>query len=447
MKFFGFLRAVKGEPALKQETARLILDSHSGYEREAAARALADKPFGPALPQLLERCNDWVPQVRAAASKAVRAMLTEQHEPHWLPALAAVTALSQGQRADHQQLLDEIATYLSAPARLSRVLHQARTEGIRVRRYVADLAWHACEDDGARRAWLAKALSGSDVVVASQALSRLRERGASAPTPDLVAIAAVSHLGLVRYAAIRWAVEHPDQETPAIVQSLCFDPNGHVRWWCLRWYRQHDQVGVVTEWAQERCLAQSGTARSQSTAFQILRELDIDRAREVSEYWLLSDAPRLRRDALALRLFSSKDAEQQEWIKQACQDESGKVHQLVLQAVRQGIEPPDAKWLLALLEQRPSPSTFTLVLSLWRHAPLWQRLICLLASQSIALKVDLPSAWCSEIDLWLQASNRGARAPSSAEVQEIQHLWQTNSGGYGAYRDELRFTLDVFKVL
>ena len=447
MKFFEFLRSVKGEPPLRQESARSALESRSGYEREAAALALADDPFGPALPQLLERCNDWVPQVRLAASKAVRAMLTDEHEPHWVLAVAAVTALSQGKRTDHQALLGEIATYLTTAARLPKLLNQAAVGTIPVRRYVADLAWRACDDEDARRIWIAEALAGSDVIVASLALGRMRELEASVPTQELIAMAAGSPLGLVRYAAIRWAVEHPGEATPSIVKSLCFDPNCHVRWWCLRWYRQHKQIGEVTDLAHERCLADSGTVRSRSTAFQLLRELDMNRAMLVSVPWLHSHAPRLRRDALALRLFSSTDAQQQDWLKLACQDDSGKVRQLVLQAARQGIECPSARWLLDLLEQQPTPNKFTMVMSLWRSAPLWQRLICLLASQPIAQDLNLLRAWGREIDLWLEASNRGARGPNAAESEEILNLWRATSGNVKVRREALDFTLSVFKVL
>ena len=57
-------------------TAALIeLCRHwSGYEREAAVRALAKRGNVAALPALLERANDWVPQVRAAAAEAIDAL-------------------------------------------------------------------------------------------------------------------------------------------------------------------------------------------------------------------------------------------------------------------------------------------------------------------------------------------------------------------------------------
>jgi hypothetical protein len=88
-----------------------------------------------------------------------------------------------------------------------------------------------------------------------------------------------------------------------------------------------------------------------------------------------------------------------------------------------------------------------MVMSLWRNAPLWQHLICLFASLPIAQDLQLLRAWGSEIDLWLEVSNRGARVPNPAEADEIRYLWQATSVNLFVRRDALHFTLSVFKVL
>jgi HEAT repeat protein len=61
--------------------------SHSGYVREAAVQALALSGHGDALPVLLERANDWVPEVRRAAYAAVEGFLDEEHIGAWGRAL------------------------------------------------------------------------------------------------------------------------------------------------------------------------------------------------------------------------------------------------------------------------------------------------------------------------------------------------------------------------
>src|SRR5687767_10375201 len=86
--------------------------SYSGYLREEAVRALAAAGHGAALPVLLERVNDWVPQVRAAAREGIAAFLRDEHIASWGPALGQVAALGRATRDDHAPLLHQITTFL-----------------------------------------------------------------------------------------------------------------------------------------------------------------------------------------------------------------------------------------------------------------------------------------------------------------------------------------------
>ncbi len=53
--------------------------SRSGYVREAAIQELAQYGHGAGIPFLLLRIDDWVPQVREAARKAIAPYLTQEH--------------------------------------------------------------------------------------------------------------------------------------------------------------------------------------------------------------------------------------------------------------------------------------------------------------------------------------------------------------------------------
>jgi hypothetical protein len=56
--------------------------SHSGFDREEAVQQLGRMGDGLALPVLLERANDWVPQVRVAAHAAIDAFLRDDAATH-----------------------------------------------------------------------------------------------------------------------------------------------------------------------------------------------------------------------------------------------------------------------------------------------------------------------------------------------------------------------------
>lgn len=78
---------------------------HNGFVREVAVRELSEKPSPAALQALLERVNDWVPQVRELAVVAVQRYLAPAYAAALLYALPQLMALAERQRADHGPLL------------------------------------------------------------------------------------------------------------------------------------------------------------------------------------------------------------------------------------------------------------------------------------------------------------------------------------------------------
>jgi HEAT repeat protein len=87
----------------------------SGYVREAALAALADRPHPGALPFVLARANDWVPELRALAYGIVRGCLSASRASWWIGALGAVEALERGRRGDHAELVGAVHALLASP--------------------------------------------------------------------------------------------------------------------------------------------------------------------------------------------------------------------------------------------------------------------------------------------------------------------------------------------
>jgi HEAT repeat protein len=86
----------------------------NGYVREIAVRALAGYASQQALEALLERLNDWVPQVREQAVLGVERFLVEERAELWLQVLGAVLALAGKGRADHDLTLSKVRRLLVA---------------------------------------------------------------------------------------------------------------------------------------------------------------------------------------------------------------------------------------------------------------------------------------------------------------------------------------------
>lgn len=84
----------------------------SGYTREKAIKKL-DKLGNPkAIPALLTRVNDWVPQVRMAARKALTNYLLSEYIDDWIDNLPRIYHLKQCTRHDHSEFIQDLEMYL-----------------------------------------------------------------------------------------------------------------------------------------------------------------------------------------------------------------------------------------------------------------------------------------------------------------------------------------------
>lgn len=87
---------------------------YSGYVRESAVRKLSLITTGAELPFLILRLNDWVTNVRDAAYEAVRARLRADYCRNFIHNLPLLVRLERAERADHEELLDEINRLLQS---------------------------------------------------------------------------------------------------------------------------------------------------------------------------------------------------------------------------------------------------------------------------------------------------------------------------------------------
>lgn len=87
----------------------------NGFVREVAVRELSNNPSPEALVALIERLNDWVPQVRLLAERGMQAYLKREHVCSLLFALRPLIGLGVRQRGDHAVTLAQVRTVLQMP--------------------------------------------------------------------------------------------------------------------------------------------------------------------------------------------------------------------------------------------------------------------------------------------------------------------------------------------
>lgn len=101
----------------------ITLSHHdNGFVREVAVRALCAEQTPQALQALIERLNDWVPQVRELAKAGIQPYLTGAHVTSLLCALESVVALAARRRVDHAATLEQVCAVLQG-AQARREVH------------------------------------------------------------------------------------------------------------------------------------------------------------------------------------------------------------------------------------------------------------------------------------------------------------------------------------
>jgi len=95
----------------------------NGFIREVAVRELCSHPSPEALVALIERLNDWVPQIRDLAGAGLKQYLSATHAQALLSALVPLMALASRSRADHGPTLLAVRAVLQSPG-IRQAVHE-----------------------------------------------------------------------------------------------------------------------------------------------------------------------------------------------------------------------------------------------------------------------------------------------------------------------------------
>lgn len=200
----------------------------TGYVREEAVRQLV-RSGQPArvLPYLLLRLNDWVEQVRAQATAAVRRLLVLEHVVHWIPVLGLVDQLRSRSRAGHAWLADAVTTlFLQAEAR-RHLLHAAKSADRAVARWAIRTSLTLSEAD--RAIFVRLALESGDPVVRLRGARAVRTWPQCPERDRLLAMMASDRFMPIRREALYATIEgDPDQRRSALHAAL-LDRHGSMR--------------------------------------------------------------------------------------------------------------------------------------------------------------------------------------------------------------------------
>ena len=219
------VKALRRGEAIPTAILGVISFHGNGFIREAALRVLDHVEGGAELRYLLVRLNDWVPEVREAALRAVRRRLTAEYASAFAFHIGLIVRLLAWGRANHFETLGSIVELLRGPAgwpRLPSILDSANAMS---RRFLYRLLMDAESEAG--RALIRRALRDSEPLTRLEAMRRLQ--GAKPGNLEVLRAALRDKFSPVRLLAARELANADCGESEDTFIELLMDPAASVR--------------------------------------------------------------------------------------------------------------------------------------------------------------------------------------------------------------------------
>jgi len=173
--------------------------SASGYTREAALIALARLRHPRAIPYVLLRLADWVPEVRAAAVRCLRSLPDAGIERTLIEHHALIDHLLRAGRVDLRAVHAEILTFLRAPAARAAIEEALEARDASTRRFVCRVLF---DDETTRAQAIERAVRDRDVS-ARRLVSRHVVRGELKAPIELLRALVMDRCGSISSSIIR----------------------------------------------------------------------------------------------------------------------------------------------------------------------------------------------------------------------------------------------------
>jgi hypothetical protein len=416
------------EPSRRAQEWLELVDSGNGFERQEAVDMLGRLRHAPALPALLARVNDWVPQVRESAVVAVRALMDEAFIDAWAGSIEAIVALDRARRVDHAHFLGEIADFLAGPACLPHLLRGLDHGSSAARRYVSGLEWQVARTEDQRVGQLGSLLGGGDIMLARVAMSRMSTLPAEAQQA-LAGIACHSRFGPVRAAGLRVLLASADRAAPTLALEFCLDTNSLVRtvaWNAVQRFGEAEAAIAAGLALFER---PDGAVRQRSVALRFLCMADPEAFLQLCMRGAHDAAVAVRLVAIDALLNRLRGSEQEEWLLAALADPSPRIQRLAVGAVQRGALPPDPALVVETALAHGDGRSLARALGVLRRYSPWLRLHWLLSTLGRGLPADGMQACLDAVATWDRDATSCFSKPSEEESHRLREDWRRHGAG------------------
>ncbi len=152
----------------------LAMSAHrDGHKRENAVRRLGMLGNPIAIPKLIVRANDWVPQVKNAAKQSLERLLTPENAEAFVLSLPDLYHLQNCGRDDHEQLINNVTNFLLEQDNITYIKSAIKNDNP----YIARIAVKLCIEHSlmTKQELVSETLSHHDIVIRSMASNLLRD--------------------------------------------------------------------------------------------------------------------------------------------------------------------------------------------------------------------------------------------------------------------------------
>ncbi len=405
-----------------------------GYVRERAVAALAHLSDIRALPYLLLRTTDWVPQVRAAAQHGVQVWLTPAHVDAFITNWPLVERLRNSAHADEGGLIAGLFTVLQAPEARA-YLHDGFTAPNRqLRRRCFTLALDAPGEDVA--AIIDLAYGSHDTVIQLAAVQRAAEVLPSEQLKGLLVRWARYSYSKVRKVVFQVAAECFPELATQMDNIAVFDTNPGIRAFARRQFATMDYLAFYRT---------ALGARPRDVSLAVIYGLG--ETGDASDAILLLPFAIEGREHVrqaALRAILRLDATGHlDLFKDALVDPQTVISKVGYEALKDRVQEAGVPWLATLLRTHPLVHVRRHALRLLACLGKWERLPYLLEGLG---DTDAGVARTSRelFNAWMWRVNRSFIPPTTAQRAQIDAaLAACRTGMTDEERRQLHFMLNT----
>ena len=403
--------AISFQPGLED---LLAMSTHAnGFKRENAVRRLGMLGNPVAIPYLVERANDWVPQVRAAARDALSKLMRPENAEAFVACLPAIMQLQNRNRDDHTELLRSVHEFLLHEENVQHLAAGVHSKDALVARLAIRLLVERQRMPAAEL--VTAGLAHADVVVRSTAIDLLKTLGA---TDFALAVARALHDPYmpVRREAFQQLLARDVEAGLRTARELLFDASAAIREIAVR---RLLAAGAPVEQIYQSAFAGDSPSVAVVTCVLWSWGLLNNQARSEQVVRLLGARfPAARRAAVqTIAKLLRNDAKP--YLEVALADASPAVCKEAARLLCRIDDKVDVERLLSIGRASGLSHVAIACCRVARHAGKWEWLRFILTVYGAVDAVVPRDTFAVEIDAWEAAFNRSSAQPDESSLREI----------------------------